>query len=142
MRRALSTKNDRLLAVPMFSACTRKELDLVAKLTTETELPEGSVLIAEGQPAHELVIILEGDAIVTRKGLEVSRIGAGDFVGEVALLDNGPRTATVIATSPLRVEVIEARDFEQLMQEVPTVTRKVAIGLARRLRASDEMLTG
>ena len=86
-----------LASVPLFSLCSKKELQAVAKATDEMELPAGRVLCEQGSTGREAFIILDGTAEVTRNDQQVAIAGPGTCVGELALLDHGPRTATVTA---------------------------------------------
>src|ERR1700730_15163726 len=95
-----------LTEVPLFSACSRRELRTVSGLTTELSLPAGKVVTSEGQAGREFVVILQGKATVSIGGTEIATLGRGDFFGEIALLDGGPRTATVIAETDLETKVI------------------------------------
>lgn len=127
-------KEDLLRDVPLFSACTRKELSLISKLADRVEIGAGDVLTQEGSPGREFFVIAEGTAAVDVRGKVVAKLGPGDFFGEMALLDLGPRAATVRAESPMTVYVIEQRDFGRLLDDVPVVARKILAGLAARLR--------
>jgi CRP/FNR family cyclic AMP-dependent transcriptional regulator len=97
------------------------------------ELPEGATLTREGELGHEFFVIVEGETLVKRKGRKIGTRGAGDFIGEIALIDQIPRTATVTAQTPLRVFVLTSKDFHHLLEENPNVQRKVMRALARRV---------
>ena len=104
-------KSDVLANVALFTGCDNKELAQVAALATEVEIPEGKVLAREGSPGREFYVILEGKAQVSIDGSEVATLGPGDFCGEMALLDLGPRVATVTASTPMEVAVLDPREF-------------------------------
>lgn len=123
--------------VKLFSACNKKELQSVARLCTLMTMAEGQVLTTEGTPGQECFVIAEGKANVTIGGQPVGTVGPGDCVGEMSLLDGGPRTATVTAASPISAYVMSSREFRSLLNLSPTITRKVATTLAQRLRALD-----
>jgi signal-transduction protein with cAMP-binding, CBS, and nucleotidyltransferase domain len=125
---------DHLAAVPMFYTCTSHELNTLAKLTTKLDVPAGKVLITEGKPGQEFMIVLEGTAVATVGGTEVARFGPGDYFGEIALLDPGMRTATVTAETPMLLAVVGRGEFHQMLDDVPPLAHKVMSGLARRLR--------
>lgn len=127
--------------VALFSACSDKELELIASATTQTSVKAGTVMAREGQPGHEFIAIVEGRARVEIGGKVVAELGDGDFFGEVALLDGGPRTATVVAETDLVAEVIGQREFAGVLEQAPHVARPLLLGLARRLRAADLQLT-
>lgn len=128
-------KVDALQRVPLFAGLSKKELTQLARMSDDLELEEGHVLCREGQTGREFFVIVEGDVEVIRKGRAVKRRGGDDFFGEIALLEDIPRTATVRAKTPLRVFVLTARDFRRLVETSPTVERKVMRSLARRLLA-------
>lgn len=132
---------ERLSQVTLFSACTKEELELVASNTTEHRSKAGDVLTSEGRSGHEFVVIVEGTAKVMIGDREIALLGPGDFFGEVALLDDGPRTASVVAESDLLAQVSSQREFSELIAGAPNLARKLLIGLARRLRAADMQLT-
>jgi len=129
--------------VPLFSGLSKKELAQLARLSDDVEVEEGHVLCREGQTGREFFVIVEGDVDVTRKGKPVKRIGGDDFFGEIALLEDIPRTATLKAKTPLRLFVLTRRDFRRLVDTSPSVERKVMQSLARRLLAlSDDPTLG
>ncbi len=134
-------KADVLADVVLFSGCSRKEIAQVASLATEVDIPEGKVLAREGQPGREFYVILDGKAAVSIDGSEVATLGPGDFFGEMALLDQGPRVATVTATTPMEVAVLDPREFSTLIEEHPGVARKVLKVMAQRLRAAERAPT-
>lgn len=123
-----------IAAVPAFAVCTRKELQTLTRLATELDVPEGRVLTAEGQPGHEFMIVLDGVAEATRDGRNIASFGPGDYFGEIALLDPGPRTATVTARTAMTLAVIGPTEFRAALEEVPMLSSKIMRGLARRLR--------
>lgn len=128
---------DRLAAVPLFAACTGRELREISRLATEIDAPAGKALVTEGEPGHEFLVVLEGSATAFARGAAVARFGPGDCFGELALLDNGPRTATVIADTPVRLAVVGQGEFDALLDRVPILARRVLAGLARRVRELD-----
>src|SRR5271157_5770795 len=112
---------DVLAAVPLFAGCSQRELRMIAGLGTDLQVKEGSVLTEEGEPGSELVIVLGGEAVCTIKGTEVARFERGDFFGEMSLLDQGLRSATVTATSDMEILVLESREFKRLVTEAPSI---------------------
>jgi CRP/FNR family transcriptional regulator, cyclic AMP receptor protein len=128
-------KTDLLAAVPLFSSCTKRELQKISSLTDQVTAQPGEELTTEGSSGTEFFVIEEGTADVVLRGSTIATIGPGDFFGEMALLDHGPRSATVRAASPMSLYVIGAREFGSLIDEVPHVSRKLLQGLARRLRS-------
>ena len=131
---------ERLRQIPLFSACTDDELELISARTTGVRVAAGDVLAREGQTGREFVVIVEGTAAVSKGGRPIATLGPGDFFGEIALLDNGPRTATVTAESDLVAEVSSHQEFAELIEGAPSLARKLLVGVARRLRAADLLL--
>jgi CRP/FNR family transcriptional regulator, cyclic AMP receptor protein len=119
--------------VPLFAGCSRSELARVAQLADELTVPEGKELTREGTPGREFFVLVDGAAAVRRKGRKVGELGAGDFLGEIALLANVPRSATVVTTAESRVLVITDRAFRSLLRESPSISVKVLQTLAERV---------
>jgi CRP/FNR family transcriptional regulator, cyclic AMP receptor protein len=119
--------------VPLFSQCSRRELAQIAGIADEIDLRKDKVLIREGERGREFFVLLEGSAEVTKDGRKINTLGPGDFFGEIALVSNSPRTATVTATSPIHTLVIADRSFRRLLDDVPEIQRKVLVALAERL---------
>ena len=133
MRLGRDAKIQLLKDVPLFAGCTKKELRELAARTDEIDLREGYVLMREGRPGREFVVLVEGTAEVTKDGKKLADLGAGDWVGEIALLTNVPRTATVTASSPIRVLVITDRAFRRLVETMPSIALKVLASVGDRL---------
>jgi CRP/FNR family transcriptional regulator, cyclic AMP receptor protein len=128
-----------LSKVPIFLGCARRELELIARAAKELHHKPGSVISREGDPGIGLFIILEGTATVTIGGVRRGTMGPGDFFGEVALLDRGPRTATVTATTPLTLLVLTEWVFRGLVLEHPSIGVRVLQGMAARLRNASKL---
>jgi len=133
---------DHLSKVPLFSACSKSDLRIVARHATEVEAPVDTVLVREGESGDTFFVLLAGVASVRRKGSavrsrQVATLGPGSYFGELALLDSGPRNATIAANTPVTLAVISARVFRTLLREVPAMNEKLLTGMARRLRESD-----
>lgn len=122
-----------LKGAPLFESLSRKDLTQLARVSEDLEVEAGTVLCKEGEIGHEFFVIVEGEIKVSRKGRRVATRGGGEFVGEIALLEELPRTATVTAQTPLRLFVLTAQNFRHLLDENPAVERKVLRALARRL---------
>ena len=129
-----------LARVPLFSDCSKHELDRLARRTTDIVLEAGQPIIKEGRTGFEFFVIVEGTAEVTRRGKRITELGPGDFFGELALLDNAPRDATVAALTPMEVIVLTRSEFNAALAEAPGMTRKLMTGMARRLRQLDELV--
>jgi len=128
---------DHLARVPMFSACSKKELEKVARASDEVHVETGHVLVEEGKPGHEFFLILDGTANVLRHGRKIATLGRGQYFGELSLLDRGPRSATVKAATDLDVLVLGQREFGGVLDSVPALSRKLLAAMASRLREAD-----
>ena len=126
-----------LATVPLFSACSKKELQAVGRAADELRVPAGRQLFAEGDLGREVVVITEGTADVRRNGRKVATLGPGDSVGELSLLDRGPRTATVTASTDMSLLVLGSREFSDLLVEVPSIAHNLLKAMAIRMRALD-----
>jgi CRP/FNR family transcriptional regulator, cyclic AMP receptor protein len=128
---------DHLQQVPLFAACSRKDLQLVAKRAEEVRVSEGKTLVTEGETGHEFFVILSGKAKVLRHGRKIADIGPGAAFGELALLEKAPRNATVVAETDMDLVVLGQREFAGIVDEVPGFARKLLSGMAHRLREAD-----
>ena len=132
-----NAKIELLKSVPLFAQCTRKELAAVAAVADEIDLREGRELTRQGSPGREFFVLVEGEADVRRNGRKVRTLGDGDFFGEIALVTKRPRTATVVARTPVRVLVVTDRAFRRMIEESPSMQTKVLQALAERLSGDD-----
>jgi len=132
----------RLASVPMFSGCTKKELTTIAKTVRQIEHPAGAAIATEGEPGAGLFVIEEGDCDVTIGGKLVNQLHAGDFFGEMALLDGGPRTATVTATTDIKLYALTEWVFRGLLVEHPSIALRTLEAMASRLRNATKSATG
>jgi CRP/FNR family transcriptional regulator, cyclic AMP receptor protein len=128
-----NTKVEALKRAPLFEGLSKKELADLARHSEDLEVPAGEVLCREGDTGQEFFVIVDGEIDITSKGKPVAARGGGDFVGEIALLEDTKRTATVTARTPLRVFVLTRQDFRRLVDANPKVERKVMQALARRV---------
>ncbi len=128
---------EHLARVPLFSSCSKRELAQLASRTTEVSVPAGRVLVREDTPGYEFFVIVSGRAQVTRGGRLVAELGTGDFFGELALLDRGPRDATVTAVTDVRAIVLTRDEFLDALAVAPPMTLNLLSGLSRRLRTRD-----
>src|ERR687897_3858938 len=128
-----NSKIDLIRRVPLFSSASKHELGEIASIADEIDLPEGKVLIQEGDTGREFFVLIEGTAEVARGGKKVASIGPGDFFGEIALISRTPRNATITTTSPVRALVITDRAFRQLLDHSPQIQIGVLSALAERL---------
>jgi voltage-gated potassium channel len=128
-----NAKVELIKRVPLFSGCSKRELDEIAGIADEIELRAGSALTREGATGHEFLVLVDGSAEVKRKGRLVNKLGSGAVLGEIALITGTPRTATVTTTKSSRMLVITARDFKALLRRMPSLQLKVLDALASRL---------
>ncbi|HXY83985.1 MAG TPA: cyclic nucleotide-binding domain-containing protein [Gaiellaceae bacterium] len=128
-----NAKVDMIRRVPLFSRCSKKCLEEIAGIADEIDLPEGKQLTREGDRAREFVVLVDGTADVRQNGKLVNELSKGDFLGEIGLVTNEPRTATVTTTSPTRALVITDREFSALLRESPQISRSVIEALGERL---------
>lgn len=135
MRLHKDRKVELLREVPLFAGCSKAELQRIAALADELDLAEGATLIREGERGREFIVVVDGTVRVTRGGKKLRDLGSGDFIGEIALVSDVPRTATVAATSPVRLLVITDRAFRSLLEQVPSIATKVLQSLGERLHA-------
>src|SRR5438552_15766148 len=108
-----------LSGVWLFSLCTKKELDALASLATQVEVPAGKVLATQGQTGNEFFVIVSGKAEARRSNIHIGMLGPGTFFGEMSLLQHKPRVATVTTTEPTTVLVMTAREFDKLVSSMP-----------------------
>jgi CRP-like cAMP-binding protein len=126
-----------LRGVSLFSRCTREELNRIASLTTVVEVIQGHVLAKQGQPGSEFYVVVDGTAKATRNGQMLAELGPGSFFGELALLDGGSRTATVVADTDMTLLVVARGEFLSLLSLAPSVVAKMLAELGSRLRQAD-----
>ena len=122
-----------LRKVPLFSGCSKAELRELAIVSDELSLGESTVLTKEGSTGREFFVLVDGTVLVSRKGRKLADLGAGDWFGEIALLTNAPRTATVTAKTPVRVLVIADRRFRDAVETMPSIAIKVLASVGDRL---------
>lgn len=128
---------DYLRVVPMFSACTPKELSHIAQLIERLEVKSGDLLVKEGTRTREFFVIMDGHAEVTRRGEVLATLGSYQHFGELALLDPAPRNATVTMVSDGQVLVLTQQSFFTLVRDVPGLVKALLTGLAQRVHALD-----
>jgi CRP-like cAMP-binding protein len=127
-----------LADVPLFEACSKTDLARIAALADELDVPAGRVLMRQGEYGHECFVILDGKARVSFRGRRAVMLGPGDSFGEMALLQpRGRRSATVTADTDMDLLVLGSREFATMMEQVPSVARKVMAAVADRVRAAE-----
>jgi CRP/FNR family transcriptional regulator, cyclic AMP receptor protein len=118
---------------PLFAHVSKRQLAQIAQIADEIDLREGKEMTKQGSRGREFFVLLDGTADVKKNGRRINTLGPGDFFGEIALVSDTPRTATVIATSPVRALVITDRSFMRLLRDSPQIQERVLSALAARL---------
>jgi len=126
-----------LFALPVFAGCSGRTMKRVSTLGTRLNIRAGHCLTTAGSRGAEVLIVLSGTATCLVRGVEEARFGPGDFFGEVATLDGGPRTATVVASTDMEVLVLSGFEFEMLFKSSPEVAHRMLKVTARRLRQAN-----
>jgi CRP/FNR family cyclic AMP-dependent transcriptional regulator len=131
-------KIERLREVPLFAECTDKQLRSLAKITKVFDVAAGGVIARAGELGDEFFLICDGSARVEVSPEQQVLLGPGKFFGEMSLLDGGPRSATVVAQTPVRLFAISRRNFSVLLKDVPDLTETLLVTLSRRVRQAEE----
>ena len=132
---------ERLRRVPLFAGCSEKELAFIASQVDEVDVAAGRILCKKGESGGDFFIILEGKAEVDAMPMKRT-LGPGDFFGEIALIDNGPRTATVTAATPMRCLVLGHAQFRDVLHQNGEIAVKILRAVTERLRAATPLPTG
>lgn len=130
-----------LAEIAIFSELSKRELKAVSRLMTELTIKEGATLTRQGEPGQEFMIISSGTAMVEIDGQTVAHLAAGEFLSELAVISGTPRTATVTATSPMIIEILNRREFMALLDESATLGRKILVGAVKRLQMNERTKT-
>jgi CRP-like cAMP-binding protein len=138
---AKDSKLEHLAQVRLFSACNKKELALIGRRSDEIRRKAGDILVREGTAGHEFFLIMDGTADVRRNGRRVALLGPGQYFGELALLDQAPRNATVTADTDMTLLVLGQREFSGVLDEVPGLAHRMLRAMASRLREADAKST-
>ena len=134
-------KLELLRHVPLLDGLSRKDLEEVGQLADEVDVPDGQVLTREGAPGSEFFVIVDGAVRIEQGGTEMTTLGPGDFLGEIALLDDRPRTATATAVGPTALLVLTRGGFRTLMMDFPTIEQTVMRALVDRICQLDPAAT-
>lgn len=129
-----------LQRIPILESCTNRQLRAIARIAEVREAPAGQVLTQIGEPGDQFFMIVDGSARAEVSPQQQHRIGPGEFFGEMSLLDGGPRSATVITDTPVRLLLIRRRDFSSLLKEVPALALQIMVTLCRRVRQAEKAL--
>jgi CRP/FNR family transcriptional regulator, cyclic AMP receptor protein len=139
----MARRDTELLArVPLFAGMSKRHLRGVAGISKEERFDERATVAQEGREGDDFYVIVTGQAKVTRGTRTIARLMPGDFFGEIALLDGGPRTASVVAETPLHVMTVNRKPFQAMLERDPTIVLKMLEELAGRLRNAERSLTG
>jgi len=132
-----SDKADILKSVPLFSGLSKKHLDLISQRFDEAHLAAGTVLTQEGEIGLEFVFILEGQVRVEKGQNAIGTLSSGQFFGEIALLDQGPRTATIVADTDVILLVLHVQYFNELLEKIPEMSHQILKALCGYLRRAE-----
>jgi CRP/FNR family cyclic AMP-dependent transcriptional regulator len=122
-----------LEGIPLFAALSRKDRERIAQWADEIDEPEGFHLMDQGSFPHEFFVLIEGTVEIRKDGEHLTDLGPGDFFGEIALVEHDRRTASVVATTPVRAIVMHAREFGAMRGEMPTVAAQIEAAIRARL---------
>jgi CRP-like cAMP-binding protein len=140
LRRRTDDRGKLLRNIDLFSGCSNDELRRIGSLSMEMEMEKGTVLVEEDQTGLEFFVVVKGSATATRQGLWLANFGPGSFFGELALVDGGRRTATVVADTDMSLLVFSRAEFSSLRGVAPSVAFRMVVELSRRLRRTNELL--
>ncbi len=129
-----------LARVPLFANCSQTEIDAVARVAQEHAFTPGQIIVTQGTPGQAFYMILSGRVEILRDGASLGTFGSGDFFGEMSLLDQAPRSATIRAMEPTACLMLSSWDFKSLLEDHPSIAIKLLEVLSRRLRVADERL--
>jgi CRP/FNR family cyclic AMP-dependent transcriptional regulator len=135
---AVDSKLELLKSVSLFSSMRRKDLEAVGRRADTLDLPAGKELMRQGAHGNEMYVIASGSVSVERDGKEIATMGAGQAVGEMALLSEGPRTATVTTLEPTTAFVVGHREFHTLLADSAELRQCIFDNLAKRIQLVDE----
>jgi CRP/FNR family transcriptional regulator, cyclic AMP receptor protein len=132
------SKVDVLRGIPLFASCKDKELRDLSSLMTPLRVPAGETLMREGEFGKEFLIVVSGTATVTKRGVQLAEIGPGSYLGEISIIDGGRRTATVVAKTPMEVEILTHPEFASLLSRAPEIAVRMLPALAARIHELSE----
>lgn len=135
------TNEEFLARVPIFESCTSDEVSSIAAVAQEHTYAPGQIIVTQGTPGQAFYLITEGRVAIERDGAVLGAFGAGDFFGEMSLLDSAPRSATIRAIDQTRCLMLSSWDFKSLLERTPSIAIRLLEVLSRRLRVADERLT-
>lgn len=130
----------RLSSVRLFSECSKKELAILDRLADDVEVPAGDQVVSQGDYGHACYVVIDGEATAARDGETIGRVGPGEAIGELAVIEPGPRTATVTADTDMVLLAMNSPEFLTAIEDVPALSRSIMRSLAKRLRDVEENL--
>jgi len=133
---------EHLRTVPMFAGCSKRELQAIQKAGDQITMTAGTLIVDQGQMGREAFVLLDGEVTVRRGGRKVVTLGPGAVVGELSLLDHGPRTASVICDSECSLFVLDQRHFQKVIEQNPQIAMKLLGTLAGHIRSLDRRSFG
>ncbi len=131
-----------LARVPIFAKCTAEEIAAVVSVAQESGFQAGQIIVTQGTPGQAFYLILQGRVEIVRDNRSLGAFGPGDFFGEMSLLDQAPRSATIRALEPTTCLMLSSWDFKGLLEKHPSIAIKLLEILSRRLRVADERIGG
>ena len=141
-RAARKRSADALGVVPLFSGLSRRHLNQLADVAQDIQFHQGATVIREGDGGETMFCIVEGEATVSRGGKRLAALRPGDFFGEISLLDRGPRTATVTASTPLSTIMLARKPFLGVVESEPALANRILVEVAKRLRRTERAVRG
>jgi CRP/FNR family cyclic AMP-dependent transcriptional regulator len=129
-----------LARVPIFAHCTAEEVRVIASVAQEAHFQPGQIIVTQGTPGQAFYLILSGRVEIVRDGVSLGAFGQGDFFGEMSLLDQAPRSATIRALDATSCLMLSSWDFKSLLEKHPSIAIKLLEVLSRRLRVADERI--
>jgi CRP-like cAMP-binding protein len=140
MKARRDVKIEHVREVRLFDGCSDEELERIARMADEIAVPAGYVVVYEGDWGHEVFVVAEGEAEVTAGGRMLALLDAGAVIGELAVLNPAPRTATVVAASPMRFFVFDDEAFQSILREFPAIARRTMTDIAARFQGQSRDL--
>jgi CRP/FNR family transcriptional regulator, cyclic AMP receptor protein len=139
-RAALAEREGALVRAPLFASLPKRHLRAIAKVTSVWTYPKGSVIVEEGKRGMSFFVILQGRAMVVKRGRSIGILSPGEFFGEVSVLDPGPRTASVISDAEVKCLELSGQDFLDLVGKESRIAEALLRVMARRLRENERQL--
>jgi CRP/FNR family cyclic AMP-dependent transcriptional regulator len=127
-----------LARVPIFASCTADEIAAIAGVAQQSSFQPGQIIVTQGAPGQAFYMLLSGRVDILRDDVVLGSLGPGDFFGEMSLLDQFPRSATIKAVDEVSCLMLSSWDFKALLERHPSIAIKLLEVLSRRLRSADE----